>query len=211
MEPFRMITGVAVPYLVDDINTDEITPVQRNLEQDFAELLFARRRRLADGSMDPDFPFNQPAYAGAAVVVAGRNFGCGSSRESAVWAMGAVGIRAIVARSFADLYHDNCLKNGLLPVVLGAEDAVAFEREVVAVGGTRPVTVDLERQLVLSPSGEAFRFEIDPGDRAALLEGLDDIGMSLREDAAITAFEQRVRTAFPWQAEIGQPANGPFS
>jgi 3-isopropylmalate/(R)-2-methylmalate dehydratase small subunit len=198
LQAFRTVTGVAVAYLPHDVNTDEITPVHRSLEPDFAELLFARRKRLVDGSLDPSFPLNKAQFANAAVLVAGRNFGCGSSRESAVWAMLAVGIKVIVARSFADIYRDNCLKNGLLPVVLSADDQAEFERDVIDADGASPVVVDLVKQTVTSPTGANFSFEIDAAERTALLEGLDDIGVSLREEASIRAFEVRLATESPW-------------
>jgi 3-isopropylmalate/(R)-2-methylmalate dehydratase small subunit len=198
MEPFQTVTGVAVPYLADDVNTDEITPVHRSLTPDFAELLFARRKRLADGSLDPSFPLNKVQFAKAAVLVAGRNFGCGSSRESAVWAMLAVGIKVIVARSFADIYRDNCLKNGLLPVVLSPADQDAFERAVIDTDGAAPVVVDLAAKTITSPIGTDFAFAMDATERTALLEGLDDIGVTLREEEAIRNFEARVATDSPW-------------
>jgi 3-isopropylmalate/(R)-2-methylmalate dehydratase small subunit len=198
MQPFQIVTGVAVAYLADDVNTDEITPVHRSLEPDFAELLFARRKRLPDGALDPSFPLNKAQFAKAAVLVTGRNFGCGSSRESAVWAMLAVGIKVIVARSFADIYRDNCLKNGLLPVVLVADDQLEFERHVIDADGTAPVVVDLVTQTITSPTGASFSFEMDAGERTALIEGLDDIGVSLREEEPIRAFEVRLATDSPW-------------
>jgi 3-isopropylmalate/(R)-2-methylmalate dehydratase small subunit len=198
MQPFQSVTGVAVAYLADDVNTDEITPVHRSLEPDFAELLFARRRRLPDASLDPSFPLNKAQFAKAAVLVVGRNFGCGSSRESAVWAMLAVGIKVIVARSFADIYRDNCLKNGLLPVVLFADDQDSFERDVLDTDGTSPVVVDLVTQTITSPAGASFSFEMDAAERTALLEGLDDIGVSLREEESIRTFEVRLATESPW-------------
>jgi 3-isopropylmalate/(R)-2-methylmalate dehydratase small subunit len=198
VQPFQTVTGVAVAYLADDVNTDEITPVHRSLEPDFAELLFARRKRLPDGSLDPSFPLNKAQFANAAVLVAGRNFGCGSSRESAVWAMLAVGIKAIVARSLADIYRDNCLKNGLLPVVLAPDDQEEFERAVIDSDGASPAVVDLVAQTITSPTGASFSFEMDPAERTALLEGLDDIGVSLREEASIQAFELRLATESPW-------------
>src|SRR5277367_4571807 len=135
MEPFTTLTGVAVPLLADDINTDQITPVHRDLHPDYGKLLFQRKRKQADGTDDPDFALNKPQFRGAKILVAGENFGCGSSRESAVWAFVAVGIRCLVARSFADIYRDNCLKNGVLPVVLSTGDAEAFEALVVKTDG----------------------------------------------------------------------------
>jgi 3-isopropylmalate dehydratase small subunit len=212
MEPFQRVTGIAVPYLVDDVNTDEITPVYRSLDPDFAALFFSRRRRRPDGSLDPDFPFNQPRYKDAAVLVAGRNFGCGSSRESAVWAMRAVGIVVVVARSFSDLYRDNCLKNGLLPVVLDPAEQAAFENEVLVAPSGATVTVDLVTQTISAPSGRIFGFEVDGAERTALLEGLDDVGISLRAVDAIADYEQRVSETSPWLQEIAgreRPAAGP--
>jgi 3-isopropylmalate/(R)-2-methylmalate dehydratase small subunit len=207
MRPFQIVTGVAVPYLADDVNTDEITPVHRSLEPDFAELLFARRKRLPDGSLDPSFPLNKAQYANAAVLVSGRNFGCGSSRESAVWAMLAVGIKVIVARSFADIYRDNCLKNGLLPVVLPVDDQQQFEHDVIDIDGASPVVVDLATQTITSPTGTSFSFDIDAAERTALLEGLDDIGVSLREQDAIQAFEVRLASEKPWLIALPRTAD----
>jgi len=198
VQPFQTVSGVAVAYLADDVNTDEITPVHRSLEPDFAELLFARRKRLADGSLDPSFPLNRAQFAKAEVLVAGRNFGCGSSRESAVWAMLAVGIKVIVARSFADIYRDNCLKNGLLPVVLVADDQDQLERDVIDADGASQAVVDLVTQTITSPTGTNFSFEMDAAERTALLEGLDDIGVSLREEGSIRAFELGLAIDSPW-------------
>jgi 3-isopropylmalate dehydratase small subunit len=198
MEPFVSLTGVAAPLLQDDINTDQITPVHRDLHPDYGKLLFARKRKRADGSDDPDFPLNQPQFKAAKILVAGRNFGCGSSRESAVWAFVAVGIRCIVARSFADIYRDNCLKNGLLPVTLEGADADVLEALVKKTNGAAPFTVDLRTQTIAGPAGEVFRFEIAPEDRTILLEGLDDIGLTLKHADAIAAWEARMQQQRPW-------------
>jgi len=198
MEPFVSLTGVAVPLLADDINTDQITPVHRDLHPDYGKLLFARKRKRADGSDDPDFPLNRPQFAKARILVTGRNFGCGSSRESAVWAFVAVGIRCIVARSFADIYRDNCLKNGVLPVSLAPHDAETFESLVVAVNGGGAFTADLRAQTITGPGGETFKFEIPPEDRTTLLEGLDDIGLTLKHAEDIAAWESRVQREQPW-------------
>ena len=132
MQPFSSVTGVAVPMFEDDINTDQIAPVQmaRGLKPDYRALLFLRQRHLADGRDNPDFVFNKPQFREPAILVTGKNFGCGSSREAAVWTMLATGIRCIVARSFADIYRENCLQNGLLPVELPPTEADAFEARV---------------------------------------------------------------------------------
>src|SRR5262245_6002534 len=155
MQPFTSHTGIAVPLLKDDINTDQIAPVQsmRALKPDYKALLFMRARKRDDGSEDPDFVLNQPQFRAPAILVTGQNFGAGSSREAAVWGMLANNIRVIVARSFADIYRENCLQNGLLPVVLAEPDADAFERRVVAVNGAAPFTVDLETQRITGPDG----------------------------------------------------------
>ncbi len=158
-----------------------------------------RARRRADGSLDPDFVFNRPQFRRPAILVTGRNFGCGSSRESAVWAMLAVGIRCIVARSFADIYRENCLQNGVLPVELGDADADALTQRVVAADGAVYFTADLETQRISGPGGPDIAFEISAADRMRLLEGLDDIGLTLKHEAEIAAWEARVRGERPWQ------------
>ncbi len=200
MQPFRAHTGIAMPLLRDDVNTDEIAPLQmaRSLRPDYAELLFRRTRERPDGSLDPNFVLNRPQFRNPGILVTGHNFGCGSSRESAVWGMLAVGIRCIVARSFADIYRENCLQNGLLPIELPPAQADAFEARVVAADGAVPFTVDLEAQCISGPGGAAIGFEIAAADRIRLLEGLDEIGMTLKHDAEIAAWEERMRGARPW-------------
>ena len=200
MQPFTTHTGVAVPLFKDDVNTDQIAPVQamRALKPDYKALLFMRARRRDDGSEDPDFVLNQPQFREPGMLVSGHNFGAGSSREAAVWGMLANNIRVIVARSFADIYRENCLQNGLLPIVLGPPDADAFEKQVVAVNGAAPFTVDLETQRISCPDGAVFAFDIPPADRMRLLEGLDDIGFTLKHADEILAFEKRLAAAQPW-------------
>jgi len=200
MQPFTAHTGIAVPLLRDDINTDQIAPVQamRALKPDYKALLFMRARKRPDGSDDPDFVLNQPQFRQPGILVTGRNFGCGSSRESAVWGMLANNIRCIVARSFADIYRENCLQNGLLPVVLRPEDADAFEQRVIAANGSAPFTVDLQTQRISGPGGPELAFDIPAADRTRLLVGLDDIGLTLKHTSDITAFEQRLAAAQPW-------------
>ncbi len=198
MQPFTTLTGVAVPLLRDDINSDQITPINRNLNPDWAALLFANSRKRPDGSADPDFPLNMPQFRTPGILVTGRNFGCGSSREGAVWAMLATGIRCIVARSFADIYRENCLHNGLLPVELKPADAEAFEARVCAADGAAPFTVDLQTQRISGPGGPDLVFEMAPADRMRLIEGLDDIGLTLKHAQDIAAWEQRMAGAQPW-------------
>jgi len=200
MQPFITHTGIAVPLLKDDINTDQIAPVQsmRQLKPDYKALLFMRARQRDDGSEDPDFVLNQPQFRNPGILVTGQNFGAGSSREAAVWGMLANNIRVIVARSFADIYRENCLQNGLLPIVLAPQEAEAFEQRVVAVNGSAPFIVDLPAQRISGPGGPDIGFEIPAADRMRLLEGLDDIGLTLKHADEIAAWEKRTATAQPW-------------
>jgi 3-isopropylmalate/(R)-2-methylmalate dehydratase small subunit len=200
MQPFTSHSGIAVPLLKDDINTDQIAPVQamRALKPDYKALLFMRARRRDDGGEDPDFVLNQPQFRNPGILVTGHNFGAGSSREAAVWGMLANGIRVIVARSFADIYRENCLQNGLLPVTLAMPDAQAFEARVLAVNGVAPFTVDLTTQRISGPGGPDLAFEIPAADRMRLIEGLDDIGLTLKHTDAIASWERRMATEQPW-------------
>lgn len=205
MQPFRSHTGIAVPLLADDINTDRIAPVaaMRALKPDYKALLFMRDRCRDDGSENPDFVLNKPQFRRPGILVTGHNFGAGSSRESAVWGMLANDIRVIVAKSFADIYRENCLQNGLLPVVLAPPDAEAFAVRVVAVDGAAPFTVDLESQRISGPGGADIAFDVPAADRMRLLEGLDDIGLTLKHADAIAAFEKQLAEEQPWlQAAI---------
>src|SRR5580700_5680159 len=171
MQPFIHHTGIAAPFLKDDMNTDQIAPVlqSRGLKDDYKAMLFYRARRRDDGSEDPDFVLNKPQFRNAGILVTGDNFGAGSSRESAVWSMLANNIRVIVAKSFADIYRENCLQNGLLPIVLPPDEAEAFIARVVAVDGTAPFTVDLASQRISGPGGADIVFEIAAADRTRLL------------------------------------------
>jgi 3-isopropylmalate/(R)-2-methylmalate dehydratase small subunit len=200
MQPFTRHTGIAAPLLKDDINTDQIAPIlhSRGLREDYKAMLFHRARRRADGSDDPDFVLNKPQFRAAGILVTGHNFGAGSSRESAVWSMLANDIRVIVAKSFADIYRENCLQNGLLPIVLSTEAADAFAARVVAVDGAEPFTVDLVTQRISGPGGGDIGFEIAPADRTRLLEGLDDIGLTLKHMAEIASWEARAAELQPW-------------
>ena len=200
MQTFTSHTGIAAPLLKDDMNTDQIAPVlpSRGLKDDYHAMLFHRARRRDDGSEDPDFVLNKPQFRNTGILVTGNNFGAGSSRESAVWSMIANGIRVIVAKSFADIYRENCLQNGVLPIVLATEDADAFIERVVRVNGAGPFTVDLTTQRISGPGGDDVAFEISPADRMRLLEGLDDIGLTLKHMTDITAWEQRAAASQPW-------------
>ncbi len=200
MQPFRSHTAIAAPLLKDDINTDQIAPVLhgRGLKEDYKAMLFYRARRRDDGSEDPDFVFNRRQFRDAGILVTGHNFGAGSSRESAVWSMLANGIRVVVAKSFADIYRENCLQNGLLPIVLEPSQADAFAARVMAVDGAAPFTVDLVTQRISGPGGPEIAFELPAADRMRLLEGLDDIGLTLKHMDQIVSWERRAAAAQPW-------------
>ena len=200
MEKFSTLTGIAAPLLEDDVNTDQIAPIMpgRALKPNYADILFARARRRDDGSENPDFVLNKPPFRKAAILVTGRNFGCGSSRESAVWGLHAFGIRCLIGKGFADFFRENCLQNGVLPVVLPEHDADAFAARVVAADGAAPFTVDLAAQRLSGPGGPDIGFELPEADRLRLMEGLDDIGLSLRHTEEIAGWEARMAKAQPW-------------
>src|SRR3974390_1702851 len=200
MQPFTRHTGIAVPLIKDDINTDQIAPIlhSRSLKEDYKAMLFHRARRREDGSEDANLILNKPHFRDARILVTGNNFGAGSSRETAVWSMLANNIRVIVAKSFADIYRENCLQNGLLPVVLGAAPGDQFIARVVAADGKAPFTVDLVAQRISGPGGPDILFEIPAADRTRLLEGLDDIGLTLKHVDDIASWEARAQTAKPW-------------
>jgi 3-isopropylmalate/(R)-2-methylmalate dehydratase small subunit len=200
MEKFVTLSGVAAPLLEDDINTDQISPVlpNRQLNPNYGDILFARVRLHEDGSENPDFVLNKPQFRRSVILVTGKNFGCGSSREAAVWGLQAVGLRCLVGKSFADFFRENCLQNGVLPIALGEAEADALAARVVACDGKVSFTVDLERQRISGPGGPDIAFEIPPADRLRLLEGLDDIGLTLKHEPEITEWERRVAGAQPW-------------
>jgi 3-isopropylmalate/(R)-2-methylmalate dehydratase small subunit len=200
MQPFSSHTGIAAPMLRDDINTDTIAPIMntRSLKDDYKAVLFYRARQREDGTEDADFVLNKPQFRNAGILVTGNNFGAGSSRESAVWSMTANGIRVIVAKSFADIYRENCLQNGVLPIVLAAETADAFAQRVIAVNGAAPFIVDLVTQRISGPGGADVAFDIAPADRVRLIEGLDDIGLTLKHMREIASWEHRTAAAQPW-------------
>jgi len=159
MERFTTLTAIAAPLIEDDVNTDQICPLQmqRSLDPDYAALLFARQRRRPDGSEIADFVLNRAQFRHPGILVSGRNFGCGSSREGAVWAMRAIGIRCVIARGLADIFRENILQNGMLPVELRPQDADAFTARVVAADGRAPFTVDLETQRIGGPGRPRHR------------------------------------------------------
>lgn len=206
MIPFRTHNGIVVPLDQPNVDTDQIIPKQflKRIERTgFGEFLFYDWRRRADGDLDRSFALNEPRYQGASILVAGRNFGCGSSREHAPWALADYGFRAVIAPSFADIFANNCTKNGLLPVVLEEAEVAEIVRRTRATEGYR-LTVDLERRVVEDDGGFRASFRIDAFRRYCLLEGLDDIGLTLRRGAEIAAYEAR-RPA--WRASA-PPSDG---
>ena len=199
MEAFTRLDAKAAPLPLANIDTDQIIPKQflKTVERKgLAKGLFYEYRFDQDGREIPDFVLNQPAYKGAGVLVAGDNFGCGSSREHAPWALMDFGIRCVISTSFADIFYNNCFQNGLLPVVLRAEQVQQLMEE--ARGGNHVVSVDLEAQTVTSPSGAVFTFEIDPQRKAKMLQGLDAIGETLQSASAIDTYEMKRALAQPW-------------
>jgi 3-isopropylmalate/(R)-2-methylmalate dehydratase small subunit len=196
LEPFVSFASRAVPLMIDNIDTDVITPIGRVLQGPKAtvEFAFEPLRFAADGTLDPACPLNDPAYAGARILIAGDNFACGSSRETAVWAVKGLGYAAVIAAGFGGIFFSNCFKNGVLPIVLAA-DAVAALAEFARGGGE--VSVDLEAQRVTGGPVSAS-FEISPLRKEALLGGLDDLGVILKRAGALEAFEARDRAARPW-------------
>ncbi|HZL00804.1 MAG TPA: 3-isopropylmalate dehydratase small subunit [Caulobacteraceae bacterium] len=192
MEPFDHLTARAAPLDIANLDTDQIIPKQflKTVEREgLAKGLFHDLRFDGQGGEKPDFVLNQPRYAGAGVLIAGDNFGCGSSREHAPWALIDFGIRCVIAPGFADIFHNNCFQNGLLPVVLPEEEVRALMAE--ALGGNHVFEIDLPSQTVTAPSGARVHFEIDPGRKARMLAGIDPIGETLAHRADIDAFEAR--------------------
>ena len=199
MQAFTKLDAKAAPLPLANIDTDQIIPKQflKTVEREgLGKGLFFDFRFDGEGRERPDFVLNRPEYKGAGVLVAGDNFGCGSSREHAPWALMDFGVRCVISTSFADIFYNNCFQNGLLPVVLQADEVQALMDE--AKGGNHVVSVDLEAQTVVSPSGRTFRFEIDPARKEKMLKGLDAIGETLQQAVAIDVFEQRRALAQPW-------------
>jgi 3-isopropylmalate/(R)-2-methylmalate dehydratase small subunit len=199
MNPFRIHTGLVLPLDRANVDTDQIIPKQflKRVERTgFGEFLFYDWRYLPDAQLNSDFVFNQPRYQGASILVAGKNFGCGSSREHAPWALADFGFRAIIAPSFADIFANNCLKNGLLPVVLLTEEVEKLLRRTQSIANYL-LTVDLERGIVEDCEGFSASFTIDDFQRQCLLEGLDDIALTLQYENYISAYETRRPSYLP--------------
>jgi 3-isopropylmalate/(R)-2-methylmalate dehydratase small subunit len=202
MQPFRKHAGKVVPLYRANIDTDQIIPKQflKRIEKTgFGQFLFNDWRRKPDGMPEPEFVLNQPQYSGASILVAGKNFGCGSSREHAVWALADYGFRAVIAPSFADIFANNCVKNGVLTVVLSDNEVEEIARRAREIPDYQ-LTLDLEQCAARDGSGLSARFSIDDFTRHCLLEGLDDIGLTLQRDAEISAYESRHPVPAAWRS-----------
>ncbi|MBS0155440.1 MAG: 3-isopropylmalate dehydratase small subunit [Nitrospira sp.] len=200
MEPFTTLTGLVAPLDQINVDTDQIIPKQflKTIKRTgLREGLFFDWRKKQDGSPDPDFFLNQPRYQSASILLTRDNFGCGSSREHAPWALLDQGFRCIIAPSFADIFYNNCFQNGILPVALKADEVLALMKHAVETEGYR-LTVDLANQTVTTPEKAAYRFEIDPFRKECLYRGLDSIGLTLQHEQAISAYETRRKTEAPW-------------
>ena len=200
MDSFTNLTGIAAPMPLVNIDTDMIIPKQflKTIKRSgLGRNLFDEMRYDREGNEIADFVLNRPAYRQAQILVAGDNFGCGSSREHAPWALLDFGIRCVISTSFADIFYNNCFKNGILPVTLPAE-AVAHLMKDAEKGANARIMIDLPTQTVTAADGTVFAFDIDPFKKHCLINGLDDIGLSLEKVSAIDAYEAQARTQRPW-------------
>ncbi len=204
MRAFTRLTAVAAPIDLPNVDTDRIIParfLRKPRSDEYARFLFHDVRFDAQGAERPDFVLNQPAYRDARILVTAENFGCGSSREMAVWALDAYGIRCVIAPSLGDIFRQNCVKNGLLPVILPAGEVAALRRQLHERPGAA-IAVDLESRTVTGPDGRACRFEIDPFARQMLLTGQDEIALTLGHERELRAFEERLGQELPWVVPV---------
>ncbi|WP_034994067.1 3-isopropylmalate dehydratase small subunit [Beijerinckia mobilis] len=200
MDKFTTLTGVAAPLKITNVDTDMIIPKQylKTIKRTgLGEGLFSDLRFKEDGSENPEFVLNKPAYRNASILIAGDNFGCGSSREHAPWALLDFGIRCVISTSFADIFYNNCFKNGILPIKVTAEQ-LALLFDDAERGSNATLTVDLENQTIKGPDGGAIHFEIDPFRKHCLLNGLDDIGLTMEKADAISTYEARQAKEHAW-------------
>jgi 3-isopropylmalate/(R)-2-methylmalate dehydratase small subunit len=200
MEKFTKLSGVAAPLPLINVDTDMIIPKQflKTIQRSgLGKNLFDEMRYDSDGNENPDFVLNKPAYRQAQILVAGENFGCGSSREHAPWALLDFGIRCVIAPSFADIFFNNCFKNGILPIALPQEDVDKLMDDAER-GSNAVVTIDLENQVITGPDGGSISFEVDAFRKHCLLNGLDDIGLTMEKAEAIDAYEAKQASTTPW-------------
>jgi 3-isopropylmalate/(R)-2-methylmalate dehydratase small subunit len=200
MQPFTKLSGVAAPLPMGNVDTDMLIPKQflkTLVRTGLGKSLFFEQRYEQNGSEKPDFVLNKPAYRKARILVAGANFGCGSSREHAPWALLDFGIRCVIAPSFADIFHNNCFKNGILPIALPQAEVDKLMDDAMR-GANAVVSIDLEKQEIRGPDGGCIKFEVDPFRKQCLLNGWDDIGLTLQHEKDISAFEARRKLSQPW-------------
>ena len=208
MKAFTVLEAVAAPMLLANVNTDTIIRAAHSgttPREQLGRYVFEAIRLREDGSQDPGFILNRPSFQGAQILIAGENFGCGSSRETAVWAMSGAGFRCVIAPSFGGIFHGNCFQNGVLAVQLPLEVVSRLGQAILADPAQARLRVDLERQRVTTAQGETIAFEYDPLRKQALLQGLDDIEMTLRDVASIEAYEALDRQRRPWIQDTGLP------
>lgn len=202
MEKFTTLTGIAAPMPLINIDTDMIIPklfLKTIKRSGLGANLFDEMRFNQDGTEKPDFILNKEPYRKAQIIIAGDNFGCGSSREHAPWAIADFGIRCIISTSFADIFHNNCFKNGILPIRLPKEDVDKLMDDASR-GANATITIDLENQEIKGPDGGCIKFDVDPFRKHCLLEGLDDVGLTLQKEDKIKSFEDQYAQSMPWMA-----------
>jgi 3-isopropylmalate/(R)-2-methylmalate dehydratase small subunit len=200
MEKFTTLTGVAAPLEMTNVDTDMIIPKQylKTIKRTgLGTGLFSELRFKDDGTENPDFVLNKPAYRKAKILVAGDNFGCGSSREHAPWALLDYGIRCVISTSFADIFYNNCFKNGILPIKVSQDDLDKLMDDAQR-GSNATLTVDLAAQEIRGPDGGVVKFDLDPFRKHCLMNGLDDIGLTLEKSSKIASFEEQAKLARPW-------------
>ena len=201
-KPFTKLTAIAAPIMRSNIDTDVIIRIERlvgnSVRGTLGRWAFGSLRYLADGSEDPEFILNREPYRQAEILVTGPNFGCGSSREGAVWSLQEMGIRALIGSGFGDIFFANCFQNGILPIIIDEEIVDGLASEIETRQGAGLTTVDLKAQTITSPSGRQHSFDIDPRRREGLLQGLDEVALTLQRDSEILTFQAADRAARPW-------------
>src|SRR5215813_14171821 len=209
-QPFNKLSAIAASFIRNNIDTDVIIRIERlvgnNIRGTLGKWAFGSLRYLPDGSENPEFVLNREPYRQAEILVTGANFGCGSSREGAVWSLQEMGIRAIIGSGFGDIFFANCFQNGILPIVVDKAIVGSLASEIEATQGAGRIGIDLEARTIMSPSGKRHSFEIDPRRREGLLQGLDEVALTLQRDEEIKAFQAADRAARPWVHFAGKSA-----
>src|SRR3974390_2069855 len=209
-KPFTKLSAIAAPIMRGNIDTDVIIRIERLVGNSIRGTLgkgaFVALRSRPDGSETPDFILNREPYRQAEILVTGPNFGCGSSREGAVWSLEEMGIRAIIGSGFGDIFFANCFQNGILPIIVDKQIVDSLAADVEATQGAGKISIDLEAQTIVSPSGKRHTFEIDPRRREGLLQGLDEVALTLQRNSEIRAFQASDRAARPWIHFAGKSA-----